>query len=85
MPTMATAFLGSICGIIISYAIGRRLGLYLVRTVGRKLKIEPDDLNKVEVWTRCLNVREGPTQPTNSSPGRTAAPPVTRQTVLNSG
>ena len=30
MPTMATAFLGSICGIIISYAIGRRLGLYLV-------------------------------------------------------
>jgi membrane protein DedA with SNARE-associated domain len=26
MPTMATAFFGSICGITISYLIGRRLG-----------------------------------------------------------
>ena len=39
MPTMATACLGSICGITISYTIGRRLGLYFVRTVGRKLRI----------------------------------------------
>ena len=33
MPTLATAFLGSICGITVSYVIGRRLGCYFVRTV----------------------------------------------------
>jgi membrane protein DedA with SNARE-associated domain len=50
MPTMVTAFLGSICGITISYAIGRRLGMYFVRTVGRILRIKPDDLDKGKAW-----------------------------------
>lgn len=50
IPTMATAFLGSICGITISYAIGRCLGRYFVRTVGRRLRIGPDDLDKVNAW-----------------------------------
>jgi membrane protein DedA with SNARE-associated domain len=50
LPTMVTAFLGSICGITISYAIGRRLGMYFVRTVGRILRIKPDDLDKVKAW-----------------------------------
>jgi hypothetical protein len=39
MPTMATAFFGSICGITISYLIGRRLGLFVVRTVGHRLRV----------------------------------------------
>jgi membrane protein DedA with SNARE-associated domain len=50
MPTMATAFLGSICGITISYAIGRCLGLYFVHTVGRRLRIGHDDMDKVNAW-----------------------------------
>jgi membrane protein DedA with SNARE-associated domain len=50
MPTMVAAFLGSICGITISYAIGRRLGMYFVRTVGRILRITPDDLDRVKAW-----------------------------------
>src|SRR5690349_12481190 len=50
IPTMATAFLGSISGITISYVIGRGLGLYVVRTVGRRLRIEPNDLDKVNAW-----------------------------------
>ncbi|UVT20289.1 MAG: DedA family protein [Nitrospira sp.] len=50
MPTMAAAFLGSICGITISYLIGRCLGLYVVHTVGRRLRIGPDDLDKVSAW-----------------------------------
>ncbi|UVT14605.1 MAG: DedA family protein [Nitrospira sp.] len=50
MPTMAAAFLGSICGITISYLIGRVLGLYVVRTVGHRLGIGPDDLDKVSAW-----------------------------------
>ena len=49
-PTMATAFLGSICGITISYVIGRRMGSYFVRTVGRLLRIGPDDLDHVKAW-----------------------------------
>ena len=48
MPTMVAAFLGSICGITISYAIGRRLGMYFVRTLGRILRITPDDLDRVK-------------------------------------
>ena len=52
MPTMATAFLGSSCGITLSYVIGRRLGLYFVRTIGRRLRIGPDDLDKVNAWYR---------------------------------
>jgi hypothetical protein len=39
MPTMATAFFGSIRGITISYLIGRRLGLFVVRTVGHRLRV----------------------------------------------
>lgn len=50
MPTMVAAFLGSICGITISYAIGRRLGMYFVRTLGRILRITPDDLDRVKAW-----------------------------------
>jgi membrane protein DedA with SNARE-associated domain len=50
MPTMATAFLGSICGITASYVIGRRLGCYFVRTLGRILRIGPDDLDQVKAW-----------------------------------
>lgn len=50
MPTLATAFLGSICGITVSYVIGRRLGCYFVRTVGRLLRIRPDDLDQVKTW-----------------------------------
>ncbi len=50
MPTMATAFLGSICGITISYLIGRYLGVYVVGTLGRRIGIGPDDLDKVNAW-----------------------------------
>ncbi len=50
MPTMAAAFLGSSCGITISYVIGRRLGLYFIRAVGRRLRMGPNDLVNVNAW-----------------------------------
>ena len=50
MPTLVTAFLGSICGITISYLTGRCLGVYFVDTVGRRLGIGPDDMDKVNAW-----------------------------------
>ena len=52
MPAMTTACLGSSCGITLSYVIGRRLGSYFVRTVGRRLSIGPDELDKVNAWYR---------------------------------
>jgi membrane protein DedA with SNARE-associated domain len=50
MPTLVTALLGSICGITISYLIGRCLGVYFVETVGRRLGIGPADMDTVNAW-----------------------------------
>jgi membrane protein DedA with SNARE-associated domain len=50
IPTMVAAFMGSSCGITVSYVIGRRMGSYFVRTVGRLLRMRPDDLDHVKAW-----------------------------------
>jgi membrane protein DedA with SNARE-associated domain len=50
LPTFASGFLGSICGISVSYALGRTLGLYLIARVGHMLHITPDKLDHVRVW-----------------------------------
>ncbi len=50
LPTLATAFLGSSCGITVSYACGRGLGLHLVRKVGPLLRLEPEHLSQVQTW-----------------------------------
>jgi membrane protein DedA with SNARE-associated domain len=50
IPTVVVAFLGSICGITISYGMGRSLGPYLARTVGHALRIRPEDLEQVRAW-----------------------------------
>ena len=50
LPTLATAFLGSSCGITVSYACGRGLGVYLVRKVGPLLRLKPEHLSQVQTW-----------------------------------
>ena len=50
LPTLATAFLGSSCGITVSYACGRGLGLHLVRKVGPLLRLKPEHLSQVQAW-----------------------------------
>ena len=50
LPTIAAASLGSMCGISLSYGLGRTLGLYLVRKYGRFLHITPERLNRVHNW-----------------------------------
>ena len=50
LPTLATAFLGSSCGITVSYAFGRGLGLHLVRKVGPLLRLKPEHLSQVQTW-----------------------------------
>jgi len=43
IPTMGTAFLGSISGITGSYVIGRSVGSYVIRTAGRILRIRAEE------------------------------------------
>jgi len=50
IPTIATAFLGSICGITGSYVIGRSVEDYFIHTVGRILRIRAEDLDQVKSW-----------------------------------
>jgi membrane protein DedA with SNARE-associated domain len=50
LPAFASAFLGSICGISVSYALGRTLGLYLVNRLGHLLHFEPEKLDQVRAW-----------------------------------
>jgi len=50
LPAFAAGFLGSICGITVSYALGRMLGLYLVTRLGHYLHIEPEALEQVRAW-----------------------------------
>ena len=50
LPAFAAGFLGSTCGITVSYALGRGFGLYLVTRLGRFLHIEPAVLDQVRAW-----------------------------------
>lgn len=50
LPTIAAAFLGSVCGISLSYVLGRSLGMYLVNTVGHFLHMHPDKMDHVRAW-----------------------------------
>jgi membrane protein DedA with SNARE-associated domain len=50
IPTMASAFLGSVCGISISYGFGRTVGNYLVTKFGPAVKITDDKISRVHSW-----------------------------------
>ncbi len=50
VPTLLTAFLGSVCGITISYAAGRSLGPYVVERFGRWLHIDARQMEWVRRW-----------------------------------
>ncbi len=50
LPTALTAFLGSACGISISYGIGRGLRGLLVGRQGTLLRLDPDKLEMTRRW-----------------------------------
>jgi membrane protein DedA with SNARE-associated domain len=50
IPTIAAAVLGSMCGISISYTLGRAFGLGIVDRFGRWVHVSRDDLRRVEQW-----------------------------------
>ena len=49
-PTLLAAFLGSVCGISLSYGLGRSLGTYLVERIGYLLHLDPETLGSVRAW-----------------------------------
>ena len=53
-PTLAAAFLGSMCGITLSYGLGRTIGNYLITKFGPAVQIAGDKVTHVEtglsVW-----------------------------------
>jgi membrane protein DedA with SNARE-associated domain len=49
-PTLAAAFLGSSCGITVSYGLGRIFGLVLTTRFGRLVRVEPAKVERVHGW-----------------------------------
>lgn len=50
VPTIASAFLGSICGITFSYVLGRTGGHYLITKYSRFFHITQERINGVHDW-----------------------------------
>jgi membrane protein DedA with SNARE-associated domain len=49
-PALAAAFLGSMCGITVSYGLGRSFGLFLLHHYGRFFRVTPEKMNRVHAW-----------------------------------
>ncbi|MHC1726838.1 MAG: DedA family protein [Syntrophobacteraceae bacterium] len=49
-PTIASAFLGSICGVSISYWLGRSGGRLLIARYGHKVHITTERIERVRQW-----------------------------------
>jgi len=49
-PTITAAFLGGVCGITISYGLGRTVGSYLVTKFGPAVQITEDKVTRVHTW-----------------------------------
>jgi membrane protein DedA with SNARE-associated domain len=50
VPAVAAGFVGSACGITVSYGLGRTLGVVLVRRYGWLVHLDERKLKKVEGW-----------------------------------
>ena len=50
LPTLLAAFLGSCCGITVSYGLGRFFGLMLTTRFGRMLYVNPEKVEQVHLW-----------------------------------
>lgn len=50
LPTFAAAFLGTVCGISVSYGLGRSFGASLVNALGPRLGVDPARLEDVRAW-----------------------------------
>jgi membrane protein DedA with SNARE-associated domain len=49
-PAFAAALLGSMCGITVSYGLGRSAGLFVIHHYGRFFRVTQQDLDRVHAW-----------------------------------
>jgi len=54
IPTITASFLGSVCGITISYGLGRIAGNYLLQAYGPHLGLTAQRIAEVHVWFERL-------------------------------
>jgi membrane protein DedA with SNARE-associated domain len=54
VPTLAASFLGSVCGITLSYSLGRIAGNYLLRTYGHQVGLTAQRVADVRAWFERL-------------------------------
>ncbi len=50
LPSFGSACLGSLCGITLSYALGRTVGPYLIHKYGRRLGATDERMERVHRW-----------------------------------
>ncbi len=50
IPALATAIAGSVCGITVSYGLGRALGSIVVRRLGQWLHLDDEKMGRVRAW-----------------------------------
>jgi membrane protein DedA with SNARE-associated domain len=50
LPAFAAASLGSMCGITVSYVLGRSFGHYILNRYGRFFRITAEDIKRVHHW-----------------------------------
>lgn len=49
-PAFAAAFVGSLCGMMVNYGLGRSFGVFIVHRFGRVLHVTTEQLNRVHEW-----------------------------------
>jgi len=50
----AAGFAGSLCGISMSYLLGRRFGLRLIHRYGKYIRVTPENVHRVSGWFRRI-------------------------------
>jgi membrane protein DedA with SNARE-associated domain len=50
LPAFASAALGSMCGITVSYGLGRSVGFFVLHHYGRFFRITPEEMDRVHAW-----------------------------------
>jgi len=50
VPTILSATLGSMCGITLSYVLGRTAGIHLVKKYGSRFGLSDEKINHIHMW-----------------------------------
>lgn len=51
-PSLGVAFLGSACGITLSYGLGRLVGLQIIEALAPALRLSQEDVTKAQRWVQ---------------------------------